>query len=244
MRISIVNWDEFQHYRNRRPPWIKLHRQLLDNRHWFALSGDASKLLAELWLIASDSDDGTIDDDPADLAFRLHRQTSDLSSCLQELTAHDFIDMCQEYASAVLASCLPRVERETETERETEQRESSVLSEPEPSSDGKETEGDFCNLVRKHLWQSKQPPGSGNMGNEISIRRALINQGEDPEVVDGVVAQYQGDPVTMRIYWAKEARQQWTVGKARYLNSLPVKVPKLSASKVGDVLGQMQKGAA
>lgn len=107
------------------------------------------------------------------------------------------------------------------------------------------TEGDFCTLVRKHLWQSKKPPGSGwNMGREINIRRAMLKQGEDPEVIDGVVAQYQGDPVTMRIYWAKEARQQWSIGKARYLNSLPPKVPNLSASNVGEVFEQMRKGVA
>ena len=82
------------------------------------------------------------------------------------------------------------------------------------------------------------------MGRDINIRRAMVKQGEDPEVINGVVAQYQGDPVTMRIYWAKEARQQWSIGKARYLSSLPVKLPALSANKVGDVLERMQEGAA
>ena len=237
MKITIVNWGEFQHYRNRRPPWIKLHRQLLDNRHWFALSGDASKLLAELWLIASESEDGTIDDDLPNLAFRLYRQDDNIASCLQELVSHDFIEMDEEYASAALATCYPRVEREGEGE--TEQRESSVSKETGQKPDVDNSEGDFCNLVRKHLWQSKEPPGSGNMGNEISIRRALIKQGEEAEVIDGVVAQYVGDPVTMRIYWAKGARQQWSIGKAKYLSSLPVKLPKLSAQRVSDVLERM-----
>ena len=52
--IRIKNWEKFQHYKGRNPPWIKLHRQLLQNREWHQLSGDASKLLVECWLLASE----------------------------------------------------------------------------------------------------------------------------------------------------------------------------------------------
>jgi len=44
--MKIKNWHKFQHYKHRNPPWIKLHRGLLDDPEWFALSGDASKVLA------------------------------------------------------------------------------------------------------------------------------------------------------------------------------------------------------
>ena len=36
-RLRIKNWAEFQHYRTRRPPWIKLHRGLLDDYAWHCL---------------------------------------------------------------------------------------------------------------------------------------------------------------------------------------------------------------
>lgn len=54
MRYLLVkNWDEFQHYKDRNPPWIKLHRSLLDDYEFSRLQ-DASKAhLMLLWLFAS-----------------------------------------------------------------------------------------------------------------------------------------------------------------------------------------------
>ena len=31
MILRILNWEKFQHYKVRRPPWIKLHHSLLDD---------------------------------------------------------------------------------------------------------------------------------------------------------------------------------------------------------------------
>lgn len=41
----MKNWEQFQHYKKRNPPWIKLYTHLLDDYEYGALS-DASKLLA------------------------------------------------------------------------------------------------------------------------------------------------------------------------------------------------------
>lgn len=129
MIVKITNWDVFQHYQNRRPPWIKLHRQLLENRHWHQLGSDASKLLVECWLIASDNSDGTIHDDVEDLAFRLHREASTILPLLQELVGHGFIQIETDDASEVLAQRLQVAVPETETEGETKKRERVVYSE-------------------------------------------------------------------------------------------------------------------
>ena len=32
--LRIKNWSEFQHYKDRAPPWVKLHHSLLDNFEW------------------------------------------------------------------------------------------------------------------------------------------------------------------------------------------------------------------
>src|SRR5688572_23533296 len=51
--LRVKNWSEFQHYKDRNPPWIKLHRALLDD-YEFALLPDATKAhLMLLWLFAS-----------------------------------------------------------------------------------------------------------------------------------------------------------------------------------------------
>ncbi len=104
--IAIVNWERFQHYGDRRrPPWVRLHRTLLDNREWHELSGDASKLLAECWLLASETLDGTIPLSTADLTWRLRRTDIDLTrTLLQELATAQFIELRQHDASTALAT--------------------------------------------------------------------------------------------------------------------------------------------
>jgi len=122
MKISIRNWDRFQHYQNRRPPWIKIHRELLDNRQWSECSPDASKLLVEMWLIASEDEHGVINKDIVDLAFRLRRDRAEMETALQELVAQRFITLDGGSDSEVLADSLQGAvpERETEGEKETE----------------------------------------------------------------------------------------------------------------------------
>jgi len=62
--MKIKNCSEFQHFKDRTPPWIKLYRYLLDDPEWHALSGDDAKHLVMLWLIASEDKDmqGTLPD--------------------------------------------------------------------------------------------------------------------------------------------------------------------------------------
>jgi hypothetical protein len=149
--IRVVHWSKFQHYKNRNPPWIKLHRALLDNREWHALSGDASKLLAACWLIASEYDDGTIPMDAKEFAWRLRRDDTDqVSTLLYELSERGFVHLdgyddaskaladCKQDASNVLDRGEERRGRgEAEAEAEvTEKRESSKRARALPDSWG------------------------------------------------------------------------------------------------------------
>lgn len=53
----IKNWPEFQHYKDRSPPWIKLHRSLLTSRTWVKAASDSERVLAiACMLIAADTD--------------------------------------------------------------------------------------------------------------------------------------------------------------------------------------------
>jgi hypothetical protein len=116
VRYTVKNWAKFQHYTGRRPPWIKLYRDLLDNYEFMSLSL-ASKALAPLcWLLASESDDGSFDGEIDRLAFRLRVDSKVLAECLNELIEKGFIDG----ASVVLAECKQLATPETETEKEKE----------------------------------------------------------------------------------------------------------------------------
>ncbi|MCG8434418.1 MAG: hypothetical protein MJA83_10340 [Gammaproteobacteria bacterium] len=51
--FEIANFDKYQHYKDRNPPWIKLHRDILENYEFSCLQ-DASKAhLILIWLLAS-----------------------------------------------------------------------------------------------------------------------------------------------------------------------------------------------
>ena len=49
MRFSIKNWDKYQHYKKRNPPWVKLHNTILDDQSFYFLD-PKSKLLYLLLL--------------------------------------------------------------------------------------------------------------------------------------------------------------------------------------------------
>jgi hypothetical protein len=85
----IKNWSKFQHYKDRAPPWIKLHRELLDNIDYHMLSGEAAKALPLLWLIASESD-GSIPP-PEVVAFRLRVSLDSAQAIVQELGYRGFL---------------------------------------------------------------------------------------------------------------------------------------------------------
>lgn len=115
--LQVPEWREFQHYKNRTPPWIKLHRdKILDNYNWHSLPVASKALAPCLWLLASDTQDGTIRGDSIALAFRLRVTEQELLEAVKPLVSLGFfID-----ASTVLACrsqvAIPEGEREGDTE--------------------------------------------------------------------------------------------------------------------------------
>ena len=69
--LTVKNWKDFQHYGKRNPPWIKLHRSLLDDYAFCELPDQAKGHLMLLWLIASQNN-GMV---PVDVKF-LERKLS------------------------------------------------------------------------------------------------------------------------------------------------------------------------
>ncbi len=51
--FKVKNWDDFQHYKDRNPPWIKLHNHLLDDYDFECLSDAAKGHLLCIWMLAS-----------------------------------------------------------------------------------------------------------------------------------------------------------------------------------------------
>ncbi len=119
LSLTPKNWASFQHYKDRKPAWIKLHRVLLDD-YDFACLPDASRALAPcIWLLASEYEAGNITASVAEIAFRLRMSESKLQSALTPLINSGFL-----IASDMLAECyqgaIPEKERETQVQTERE----------------------------------------------------------------------------------------------------------------------------
>lgn len=95
--LTVKNWDTFQHYGKRNPPWIKLHRAILDDYAFCALPDVSKAHLMMLWLYASQNN-GTV---PHDASF-LERKLSLAHLDLDVLIQHGFL-IAQDAASVKLA---------------------------------------------------------------------------------------------------------------------------------------------
>jgi len=116
LTFSVKNFERFQHYKDRSPPWIKLYNELLDD-YSFGLLPDASKLhLVAIWLLASRSNN-RIPHDPGWIAKRI---SATEKVDLELLRTSGFIEV--QDAGGAQAARKPDAdpERESETDAETE----------------------------------------------------------------------------------------------------------------------------
>jgi len=95
--MKIKNWDRFQHFKDRKPIWIKLYRDLLDDLNWHELDPKSAKALVMIWLIASE-DLGTLPETKT-LAFRLRmseKETKEVVTRLSSWLEQDDINAISE----------------------------------------------------------------------------------------------------------------------------------------------------
>lgn len=134
--FSVKNWAKFQHYKNRKPPWIKLYTSIIDEfdedgnpNDTFALSDSAKLTLLLAWLLASHFNGHLPDKDAEWFSKRLGIREINF----KELIDKGFVD-ASELASEVASNIAPKVlapETEGETyTTETENREQSKKQTP------------------------------------------------------------------------------------------------------------------
>ena len=114
--LKVKDWDRFQHFKDRKPLWIKLYRDLLNDIQWHELSGDDAKTLVMLWLISSEND-GEL---PSikELAFRFRMQEKPIKTTISRLShwliqddinlIHDNNLISEEYQDGIAAIPLAR----------------------------------------------------------------------------------------------------------------------------------------
>lgn len=185
--MTVKGWSDFQHYKDRAPPWIKLHKSLLDD-YEFQMLQIASRALAPMfWLLASESVDGSFDADPAKLAFRLRTSEKIVTDSLKELIDKGFLIG----DSAVLAPCKRNAMPETETETETE---TTLSGKPdanplrEKNQEARESAKRVLNFLNEKTGRAYRPtPAIVDMiaarirdgATETECRQIIVRKGRD-----------------------------------------------------------------
>ncbi len=151
MLLQPKNWAVFQHYKDRCPPWIKLHRDLLNDRTFMRLPIASKALAPMLWLLASESKDGIFDGSIDELMFRLHITEKDYQQGIKPLIDNGFFIV----ASVVLAEGKQVAIPETETERE---RETETETKKENKQRGSRLANDFSFPIEWEQFCKEQRP--------------------------------------------------------------------------------------
>lgn len=126
MGLKVKDWQKLQHYRDRKPPWIRLYRDCIDSPDWYELDGDAAKILIGLWCLAAEDErlEGNLPD-LRHIAFRLRISEGVAREVLKKLkpwldeVASDTLADCYQPASNLLAECYQPATTETEANTET-----------------------------------------------------------------------------------------------------------------------------
>jgi len=155
LKLKIKNWSKFQHFKDRRPPWIKLHKELLDQRDINAISDRSFRVLINLWLIASEDPElngnlPTIED----IAWRTRMSEEDITKAIQELGG--FVDHSDITLISERYQVGPPEERRGEAETETETKKEKKVNGRFTPPTLKEV-SDYCNQ-RKALGKPQVDP--------------------------------------------------------------------------------------
>jgi len=119
--MRIKNWDRFQHFKDRKPIWIKLYRDLLDDLNWHELDGKSAKALVMIWLIASE-EFGKLPETKT-LAFRLRMSEKDTKEVVTKLSQwleqNDINTISDEYQDDMPEKRREETDKEKEKETDT-----------------------------------------------------------------------------------------------------------------------------
>jgi hypothetical protein len=174
MILTPKNWKSFQHYKDRSPAWIKLHKGLLDDFD-FACLPVASRALAPcLWLLASEYEDGQINMSLDALAFRLRMTRGDLADALNPLIESEFFDASEPLAESKQDACL-----EKEDIEKRKRKEDTRAASPSKNENFEKFKKDY-------------PKRAGNYGWKAAERKylALVKTGVDPAAISTAVARH------------------------------------------------------
>ena len=174
--FCVKSWDKFQHYKDRNPPWIKLHNHLLDDYDFEELPDTTKCHLLCIWMLASRTNNKMVHDS----AWVKRKIGANSSVDLKLLESRGFIEVHTQAqgASNVLVSEEKRRDRGETEERQS--RADSISSDLDFTSlemtDGELTEvkrirkknkgGEFTDRVIKGLAKEFETSRANGFTND------------------------------------------------------------------------------
>lgn len=162
VRYRIKDWQRFQHYKNRRPPWIRYYHDTLEDPEICALSDRDYRILTQLWQVASE--DKTLQGllPSADvIAWKLRRTVEVIEESFKALTP--WLATVEQDASNTRATREQVAVPEAEERRE-EKRQSAPVDLEEEDKTPKSRAGRLIDLCRQ-LWPDWA---------EMSVEQSLV----------------------------------------------------------------------
>lgn len=120
--LRVRNWEKFQHYKNRRPPWIKLHVETLDDYELMHLDNDAQLVYERLLLLAARTDNN-ISHDPDWIGGQIVQDPRIVQAAVETLINTGFLSVAgrKRSASKAIATRKQSADSEAEQKAETEE---------------------------------------------------------------------------------------------------------------------------
>lgn len=124
---QIKNWEEFQHYKDRSPPWIKLHRTMLTSRTWVTASDSERVLAIACMLVAADTNNKI----PCDAEYIKRVAYLNEEPNFAALVNRDFIELVDENGKVLADASAPQAKR-TKSNTEAEKRREETETDKTP----------------------------------------------------------------------------------------------------------------
>ena len=139
--LRVKNWERFQHYKDRRPPWIKFHVELLDDHELQTLPVDA-RLMYSLILLVAARTDNNIPSDPEYISRQTALPAKVVAAAVQTLVDKGFLVPSDRKRAASKALARRKQSAKPETEAYTEKKKAHACAR------GKQRANPRTNLLR------------------------------------------------------------------------------------------------
>lgn len=155
MKYQIRNWKKFQHYKDRNPPWIKLHESVLASADWVMLDNDGRVLAIACMLVAA-KNDNQIDTSEAGRAYMQRVAYLPSLPDFKPLIQCGFLVACEPEMQADASTCKQMLadarpeERRAETEQsKTKKKNNATTTVSKPDDIEQQIWQDFLDLRRQ-----------------------------------------------------------------------------------------------